>query len=115
MKIKVDNIEFVSFSDGICDIYSEDENGIRINNKYSRLGFSNRFLGYNRAFAAKVAQVQVNAVIRIPQVIGINNHDYVDIRGKGKYIIELIQPVFDSNPLGHDLTLRQLEMFEVTS
>jgi hypothetical protein len=111
MKIKTDT-EFISFSDGICDIYTLNEDGNRAN-KYISLGFSNRALGYNRIFAAKSVQVQVNTVIRIPQVIGIDNHDTVEIKDKGKYTIEMIQPKFDTNPLSIDLTLRQLEMFEV--
>lgn len=112
MKIKTDNIEFVSFSDGVCNIYSEDEEGNRTD-KYIGLGFSNRVLGFNRHFAAKAVQVQTNAVIRIPQVPGIDIHDTVELRGIGKYDIELVQNIFETNPPSIDLTLRKLEMFEV--
>ncbi|MCT8978657.1 hypothetical protein N4T77_18875 [Clostridium sp. CX1] len=112
MKIKTDNIEFISFSDGVCDIYTEDEEGTRTN-KYIGLGFNNRVLGYNRVFAAKSAQVQANAVIRVQQVFGIDMHDTLEIRGLGKYDIELLQNIFETNPPSIDLTLRQLEMFEV--
>ena len=106
------NIEFVSFSDGVCDIYEETEEGEK-NYKYRRLRYTERTLGYKRYFAAKAAQVQANAVIRIPEVKGINNHDTLLIEGVGRYDIELIQKVSDSNPRCLDLTLRQLEMFEV--
>lgn len=106
------NIEFVSFSDGVCDIYEETEEGEK-NYKYRNLGYTERTLGYKRYFAAKAAQVQANAVIRIPEVKGINNHDTLVIEGIGRYDIELIQKVNDSNPRCLDLTLRQLEMFEV--
>ncbi|WP_411680426.1 hypothetical protein [Clostridium thailandense] len=111
MKIKVPNIEFISFSDGICDIYTEDEEGNK-DYKYTGLGFTNHVLGYNRAFAAQAVQVQANAVIRIPQVPGIDTHDTVEIRGIGRYDIELTQSIFETNPSSIDLTLRQLEMFE---
>lgn len=111
MKIKTD-VEFNSFSDGICDIYSEDEEGNK-SPKYNNLGFSNRVLGFNRHYAARANQVQTNAVIRIPQLTGIDTHDTVEIKGKGKYDIELAQNIFDTNPPSIDLTLRQLEMFEV--
>jgi len=30
MKIKVDNIDFISFSDGVCNIYTEDEDGNKV-------------------------------------------------------------------------------------
>ena len=99
-------IEFISFSDGVCDIYEETEEGEK---KYKY-----RSLGYKRYFAAKAAQVQTNAVIRIPEVKGINSHDTLVINGIGRYDIELIQRVNDSNPICLDLTLRQLEMFEVS-
>ncbi|NFF80434.1 hypothetical protein FDA09_11795 [Clostridium botulinum] len=112
MKIKVPNIEFNSFSDGLCDIYSEDEDGKKTY-KYRTLGFDNRVLGFGRYYAAKAAQVKTNAVVRIPKVIGVGTHDTVEIIGMGKYDIELIQNIFDSNPKSMDLTLRQLEMFEV--
>jgi hypothetical protein len=114
MKIKTENIEFASFSDGVCDIYSEDDTENRVF-KYIGLGFDNRVLGFKRYFTAAANQVQVNRVIRIPQVPGIDNHDTVEVKGMGKYSIELIQSIFDTNPPSIDLTLRQLEMFEVTS
>lgn len=111
MKIKT-NIEFISFSDGICNIYTEDEEGSKID-KYNGLGFTNKVLGYNRHFAAKAVQIQANAVIKIPKVPGIDTHDILEITGVGKYDIELAQTIFDTNPESIDLTLRQLEMFEV--
>eukprot|EP00825_Cyclidium_porcatum_P021776 TRINITY_DN24179_c0_g1_i2.p3 TRINITY_DN24179_c0_g1~~TRINITY_DN24179_c0_g1_i2.p3 ORF type:complete len:116 (-),score=24.25 TRINITY_DN24179_c0_g1_i2:247-594(-) len=111
MKIKTD-VEFVSFSDGVCDIYSEDEEGNKTY-KYKSIGFTNKVLGYNRHFAAKAVQIQVNAVIKIPKVSGIDIHDTLDILGVGKYNIELVQTIFETNPPSIDLTLRQLEMFEV--
>lgn len=114
MKIKVPNIEFASFSDGICDIYSSDEEGNK-NYKYRSLGFSNKVLGFARHYAAKAVQVQTNAVIRIPKLSGIDIHDTLEIKNLGKYDIELVQNIFDSNPPSIDLTLRQLEMFEVKS
>lgn len=113
MKITTGNIEFVSFSDGICDIYTEDDNGNKIN-KYTNLGFSNRVLGFGRHYAAAAVQVQTNAVIRIPQVPGIDSHDTLEIKGMGKYDIELAQRISYTNPLSIDLTLRQLEMFVAT-
>lgn len=111
MKIKTDT-EFISFSDGMCDIYTEDEEKNKAY-KYKSLGFSNRVLGYNRAFAAKAVQIQANAVIRVPRISGIDIHDTLEIKGIGKYDIELVQNIFNTNPWSIDLTLRQLEMFEV--
>lgn len=114
MKIQVPNIEFISFSDGLCDIYSSDEEGNK-NYKFKGLGFSNKVLGFARHYAAKAAQIQTNAVIKIPQLPGIDIHDTLEIKNLGKYDIELAQNIFDSNPPSIDLTLKQLEMFEVKS
>lgn len=112
MKIKVPKIDFISFADGICNIYNEDEEGKKTY-KYKSIGFTNKVLGYNRHYAAKAVQVKVNAVIKIPKVSGVDIHDTLEILGLGKYDIELIQNIFESNPPSMDLTLRQLEMFEV--
>lgn len=112
MKIKTDT-EFTSFSDGVCDIYTIDDDKNKMD-KYTGLGFSNRVLGYNRVFVAAANQVMANRVIRIPQIYNIDNHDTVEIKGVGKYSVELVQSIYDTNPPSIDLTLRQLEMFKVT-
>jgi hypothetical protein len=111
VQIKVNGIEFTSFKDGKCDIYTEDEEGNKTY-KYTDLGFEKRVLGYARHFAAKAVQTQVNSVVRIPKLKGIDNHDTVEIKGLGTYEIELVQEILDSNPLTLQLTLKQLEMFE---
>lgn len=113
MKIKTNNIEFISFSDGICDIYTEDDDGNKIY-KYTNLGFTNRVLGFRRYFTAAANQIRTDRVIKTPQVNSIDIHDSVEIKGFGKYSIELVQPIYETNPLSLDLTLRQLEVFEVS-
>ena len=102
MKIKAET-EFISFNDGVCDIYSEDEDGARTNKYYSS-GFSNRVLGFKRYFEAAANQIDINRVIRIPQVTGIENYDYVKI-GTVKYGVKLVQEIYDTNPVCIDLTL----------
>lgn len=108
MKIKTDP-EFTSFADGVCDVYSADETGKDVV-RYAGLGFERRFLGLSRVFAARAAQVQINRVIRIPSLPGVDNHDLVEISGEGRYTIELVQLIADANPPCLDLTLRLLEM-----
>lgn len=111
MKIKND-IEFISFSDGVCDIYSIDEEENE-SIKYANLGFSNKVLGFNRYYTAAAQQIKVNRVINIPQILNINTHDILKIKGIGEYDIELIQHIYDTNPQSISLTLKQLEMFGV--
>lgn len=102
MKIKTET-EFISFNDGICDIYGKDEAGGRIE-KYSKLGFSKRVLGFKRYFEANARQINVNRVIRIPQLPGITNYNFVEI-DTIKYAVKLVQEIYDTNPLCIDLTL----------
>lgn len=103
MKIKTDNIEFISFNDGICDIYTDDENGKRVD-KYKKLGFSNRVLGFKRYFEAAANQININRVIRIPKLKNIDNYDYVEI-DEVKYSVKMVQEIYDTNPPSVDLTL----------
>lgn len=112
MKIKAPT-DFVSFDDGVCDIYTVDDEDTRTD-KFIRLGFSDRTLGYNRIYAASAAQSVASRVIRIPQVAGVEIYDTAEVTGVtgvGKYRIEAVQTMFDTNPISIDLTLRQLEMF----
>ncbi|GCD13192.1 hypothetical protein [Clostridium tagluense] len=103
MKIKTDT-EFISFSDGICNIFTTDEDNERVPNKYTNLGFANRVLGFKRYFEASARQINVNRVIRIPQLPGIDNFDYVEIDSV-IYGVKMVQPIHDTNPLSMDLTL----------
>lgn len=111
MKIPNRKYEFQAFKDGICDIYSEDEEGKKTY-KYTGLNFDKRVLGFNRHYAAKAVQVQTDMVIRIPVVSNINNHDLLTIKGIGKFSIELVQDKYECNPPSLDLTLSQLEVHE---
>lgn len=100
----MDNIEFVSFSDGICNIYTEDDDGNRIN-KYENLGFSKRVLGLTRFFQADANQMKVDKVIRIPQLDNIDTYDHVRI-GETEYDVMIIQDKYDTTPPSTDLTLQ---------
>lgn len=104
MKIKIGNVEFVTFSDGICNIFTLDEDGEREANKYNNLAFGNKVLGFKRYFEASARQIDINRVIRIPQIGDIDNHDYVEI-GNVIYGVKMVQPIFDTNPPSIDLTL----------
>ncbi|MCL6573155.1 MAG: hypothetical protein K6T88_15970 [Bacillus sp. (in: Bacteria)] len=104
MKIKIGNIEFSTFNDGICNIFTNDEQEERLPNKYSKLGFSNRVLGFKRYFEASARQIDINRVIRIPQVPGIDNYDFVEIDSV-IYGVKMVQEIYDTNPPCIDLTL----------
>jgi len=103
MRIKTDT-EFTTYSDGVCDIYTIDDNGEPIN-KYKSLGFTERVLGFNRFYAAAANQIAISKVIRIPKLDNIDTFDHVDINGKA-YDIKLVQIIYDANPPSIDLTLQ---------
>lgn len=106
MKIKTPT-EFVSFSDGICNIYSKDDDGNRENNKYKGLGFNDRVLGFKKFFAAQANHVKVDRVIRIPLISKIDGHDCIEINNI-EYEIKLMQIIQDTNPPSIDLTLEKV-------
>lgn len=108
MKIKVPNIQFITFNDGICDIYTEDEEGNRTY-KYEKLNFSNKTLGYGRYFAALSENIKVDRVIKIPLVHNINSQDICSIESNA-FSIELIQQTDDTNPRSMILTLKGLSI-----
>lgn len=109
MKIRTPNIDFISFNEGVCNIYSEDEEDNEVI-KYKSVCFSEKVLGLRRYYTAKAAQSNVNRVIAVPLLSNIDNHDKIIIE-KQVYSIELIQPKRETNPPSLDLTLKQLEMF----
>ena len=103
MKIKT-NTEFTTFNDGICNVFTTDEDGERVADKYSNLGFENRVLGFKRYFEAAANQIEINRVIRIPDVPGITIYDFAEIN-LIKYGVKLVQKIYDTNPPSIDLTL----------
>jgi len=106
MKIKRD-LEFESFSDGVCSIYCEDDLGNKAY-KHEKIYFSNNVLGMKRFFSAQAVNVVVDKVIKIPFVSNIDTHDKVQINGLSVYDIELSQEIKDSNPPCLILSLRAI-------
>lgn len=108
MKPKVNNIEFIAFEDGICDIYIQDDDNITPNYKYEKLGFSKKILSYNRYFASNSVNNKISKVISIPLVSGIDAHDTVKIDDI-EYDLILAQEIYTSNPPSITLSLERKE------
>lgn len=108
MKPKINNIEFIVFVDGICDIYIQDDDNIEPNYKYKKLGFSKKVLSYNRYFASNSVNSKISKVISIPLVSGIDAHDTVKIDNID-YNIILAQEIYTSNPPSITLSLEKKE------
>lgn len=108
MKIKVPNVEFNSFKDGICNIYTVDEENNKTY-KIRNINFDNRILGFKRVYAAQAVNSNINRVIRIPLIQEIDNYDCLEIVGEDcYYTIDVIQVIYDSNPRSIDLTLKKV-------
>lgn len=108
MKQKVNNIEFIAFEDGICDIYILDDDNINPNYKYKKLGFSKKVLTYNRYFASNSVNSKISKVISVPLVSGIDAHDTVKIDNV-EYNLILAQEIYTSNPPSITLSLEKKE------
>lgn len=108
MKPKVNNIEFIAFEDGICDIYIQDDDNVEPDYKYKRLGFSKKVLSYNRYFASNSVNSKISKVISIPLVSGIDAHDTVKIDNV-EYDLILAQEIYTSNPPSITLSLEKKE------
>ncbi len=103
------NIEFNAFKDGMCSIYTESEEENEKTYKYKNIHFDNRMLGFKRVYAAKSANSNINRVIRIPDIPYVDNYDCVEITGDNcYYTIELVQKIYDANPVSLDLTLKKV-------
>ena len=107
MKPKTD-LETETFNDGVCSIFDTDEQGDHVV-KYPCIRFQNRTVVSKRFFEAAVAQVEINAVIRIPQKRDVSRSD-IAVIGNEAYKIEQVQHLDMTNPAVTDLTLRQIEL-----
>lgn len=104
MKIKTP-MEFLTFNDGYCFIYSVKGN--QLADRKAELRYGNRTLGMRRHYAARTAGVEINRLIQVPQNLEINTHDNAVIDGN-RYSIEQAQYISDSNPPVTLLTLRKI-------
>lgn len=97
------------YNDGSCEIFKLDENDNRVV-KHTGIRFQKRTLGFKRFYAAQAAQTDISRIIRIPNISGIDAHDYVEVFGEGIYEVLQAQDILELTPNPIDLTLRKLEM-----
>lgn len=104
MKIKTPT-EFLTFNDGICDIYNVKGN--KVSDKLMTLCFGDRTVGMKRYYAARAATVEINRLIQVPQQKTITASNRVVIED-AEYKIEQLQQLNDTNPPATVLTLRKI-------
>lgn len=104
MKIKTP-LEFMTFRDGVCDIYAVRENKLDVI-KAANVNYGNRVIGVNRYYAARAATVKIHRLIQIPVQHTVTPQDNVVIGGE-RYEIEQLQELRDTCPPVMVLTLRK--------
>jgi hypothetical protein len=109
MKIKTP-IDFLTFNDGIVDIYETDEDDVIIRNSVNQFRFGNRTVGVKRYYAARQNDIELDLVIHIHKNLEIDSQNAAVIN-KTRYKIEQIQQMPDTNPPCTVLSLSQRGLF----
>lgn len=103
MKIQTPT-EFLTFTDGKCDIYSVKGNVL--DQKLMTLDFGDRTLGIRRFYVARAASTEINRVIHVPLQRSITADNRAVIGGDA-YKIDLAQYLDYTNPPVTVLTLKK--------
>lgn len=99
------------FSDGLVRIYDvadvaapglKPQEGLEL---ALTLRYAERKLGINRYYAAKQNQVEVERVLRVPRVQGLNTQQVAITEDGRQYRIDMVQLAADVLPLSVDITL----------
>lgn len=101
MKIQTPT-EFLTFNDGLCNIYSLKGNAI--DQKLMTLCFGNRTIGVKRNYAARAASTKIDRLIQVPLQMSITASNRVVI-DDAEYKIDFVQYLKDTNPPVDVLTL----------
>jgi hypothetical protein len=104
MKIQT-STEFLTFSDGKCDIYTVSGN--KLKDKVMTLCYGSRTVGMKRYYAARAASVEITRLIQVPQQTSITAAHNAVIDGI-RYKIEQVQQLNDTNPRATVLTLNYI-------
>lgn len=114
MRIKT-NLPFQTFNDGICSICALENVGdkgdlpvMKLVEKSGRVPYERRRAGVQRIHAARQEQVEIEALIRIPEAFRVSTQDVCILDGV-QYGIHQVQRVPDVMPGASDLALKRLE------
>lgn len=81
-------------------------------NEFDRAYYGERTVGYNRLYAAKGVNQQIDKLVRIWRNDAVNAGDYVILDDQKQYRIDAVQHLYDDDGLKvTDLTLNRLEKF----
>lgn len=106
--------DFLSFNDGICDIYSVENSAARgdrpvekLIEKY-HLRYRAHIVGMSRFYEALQAQVRITNAVEVPLREDVNPQDVAVINGR-QYRITQKQERRDTRPASMLLTLSDIE------
>lgn len=120
MQIKT-TVQFQTYNDGVCRIASLEniaKPGLKpemaLTVKYNRVPYERRKVGITRFYSAMQENIEVDAVLRIPEQFTVSTQDYCIIDGK-QYGIHQVQDISDTLPPSRDLTLKKTEVeYDIT-
>lgn len=103
------------FNDGVVRIYDvadvaapglKPQEGLKLT---LTLRYAERKLGINRYYAAKQNQVEVERVLRVPRVPGLNAQQVAITEDGRQYRIDMVQLAADVLPPSVDITLAAIK------
>lgn len=103
-------IEFLTFNDGIVDIYETDNDDAIIKSSVNQFRFGKRTLGVNRYYQARQNDIELAMVIHIHKNLNIHTQNAAVIN-KTRYKIEQVQQLADTNPPVTVLSLSQRGLY----
>lgn len=109
-----------NFDDGIVEIYAVSNTAapgyapvptLAAEPSYT-LRYEERTFGIQRYYSSKQNQIQIERVIRVPRVPGVNNQQAAKTEDGVIYRIDLVQPFMDVYPPSMDLTLVRYDQIQ---
>jgi SPP1 family predicted phage head-tail adaptor len=76
--------------------------------RYERVPYERRKVGVNRFYNALQENVEISAVLRVPDHFDVSTQDFCVIDGR-QYEIHQVQDVSDTMPPSRDLSLKKTE------
>lgn len=109
--MKKQKIEFLTFNDGIVNIFETDEDDEIIKDTRKIYRFGNRTIGVKRYYSARENDIELKKVIHIHFKSDMTTDKAVVINNT-RYKIEQVQFLYDTNPRCTVLSLSQRGLYE---
>lgn len=111
MSLKKQKTEFLTFNDGIANIFDTDDNDDIINHSRKVYAFGTRSIGVKRFYAAFQNDIELEKVIHIHYLPDMTTQKAVVINNT-RYKVEQVQHFKDTRPRCTVLSLSQRGLYE---